>query len=226
VGAAGFTKLKAKFSELLPTDLPVDSDMQGIDEIWKYFIDAVFTNIEKLGDYKKPDRIPDIWLFAIADNLNIEYDDNIDYNDLRRLIYKAIPKNKQRKTVTDIFDSIQAVTGVRPAFTEQAIAIGGFAQANDVGQYTYGMLFNQNDAVADDPILWYQGGGYIPILLDIKGTYSTDILNKVYTIVAKKKIVSSVVIVGYYTGVVWTPLKEIWSTDLAQTGAGTHKIRY
>lgn len=226
MGAAGFTKLKAKFSELLPTDLPVDNEMQGIDEVWKYFLDVVFANIESLGNYKKPDRIPDIWLFAVADNLNIEYDDNIDYDDLRRLIYNAIPQSKQRKTITDIFDSIQAVTGVRPSFTEQTIAIGGFTQANDVGQYVYGMLFNQDDIVDDDPILWYQGGGYLPVMLDIKGTYSVDILNKVYAIVAKKKIVTSVVIVGYYTGVIWTPLKEIWSTDLTQTSAGTHKIRY
>ena len=51
MGAAGFTKLKAKFSELLPTDLPVDNEMQGIDEVWKYFLDVVFANIESLGNY-------------------------------------------------------------------------------------------------------------------------------------------------------------------------------
>jgi hypothetical protein len=224
--AAGFTKLKAKLSELLPTDFVVDNDMESVDSLWSTYLQIAHNAILKLSAIKKLDQTPVEYLSLLAENKDVEYDENHTDIELRRLIFYGVRDSKKRNTITNVRDAIERITGVRPDIKKRKIDYAGWAQDNEVIQFPFGFLWNQNQDEEPDGFLWYQGGK-IPIFIDLKGFYSSDILDKVYAVVAAKKLAVSVVEVGYAeTDSVWHLFKTIYSTDLTQTEFHRNRKRY
>lgn len=224
--SAGFSKLTSKLSKLLPTDFEVDQDLAGIDELWEIYLDVALKAISNLSKIHKPDQMPSEYLLPIGINMNLEYEETATDAMIRRLFYTAVRDNKHRNTITNIRDVIEAITGVRPDILKRKIDYTGWAQDNEVAQFPFGFFWNQNQDETPDGFLWYQGGR-IPIFIDLKGFYNSTILDKVYAVVAKKKLASSIAEVGYAEFPnTWHLFKTIYSTDLTQTAFRRNLKRY
>lgn len=222
---SGFSYLERKLSDILPADITTDSDFDTIDAIWLAYLEVVLTNIRALSNFAKPNRIPVLWLNTIADELNIEYTEDTTEEELRRLIYQAVPQNKQRNTITDILRSLQVITGIEAITGLRPVIIEGFAQDNEVGDFHYGILLDQDTAI-QQTVLWYQGG-LVSLNVDLGAEHTIEIQQECLALIARKKIATSIVSVGWTDPIDgWQNIQDVYSTDLSQVAYGTHEKRF